>query len=66
MALSRESGVGALRRTLDMLRMLVLPRKALAGGVCSVEGGGDECVDVVSMEPFLVSLFSYGQSVASE
>lgn len=63
--LSRESGVGALRRELDMLRMLVLPRRGRAGGVLSV-GDGGECVHVVSMEVFLVSDFSYGQSVASE
>jgi hypothetical protein len=67
--LSRESGVGALRRRLGMLRMLLLPRRRgrlLRFGALSVvgDGEGDECVEVVSIEAFWVLLD--GHRVASE
>lgn len=65
MVLSREIGVGVLRRKLDMLRMLWLPQKGFVGVCLSVrEGEGLERVEVVSMEAFLASWD--GQSVVSE
>lgn len=65
MVLSREIGVGVLRRKLDMLRMLRLPPRGLVGVCFSVkEGVGLERVEVVSIEEFLTSWD--GQSVVSE
>jgi hypothetical protein len=67
--LSRERGVGALRRRLGMLRMLLLLRRRgrlllMLGGLEVVgEGEGEEWVEEVSIEMFLLL---DGQRVASE